>query len=149
VFSATRYNDLLAMSGLDSNMYEQGRRSELALERVLGPVGVTGTVPAPVAGLLREALVPERTGRLERVAADEFRDGIQISEADIAAWYEQHKSEFTLPEQVSIQYVLLNEEAAMKNLPAIGDSELQSYYEQNKSRYVQPGRVSISHILVA
>ena len=149
VFSATRYNDLLAMSGLDSKMYEQGRRSELALERVLGPVGVTGTVPAPVADLLREALVSERTVRLERFAADDFRDGIQISEADIAAWYEQHKSEFTLPEQVSIQYVLLNEEAAMKNLPAIGDSELQSYYEQNKSRYVQPGRVSISHILVA
>src|SRR5690606_6347714 len=53
-----------------------------------------------------------------------------------------------LPEQVSIQYLLLNEEAAMKDLPAISDDELKAYYEQNKARYVQPARVNVSHIQV-
>lgn len=148
-FSAGRYNELLAMSGLDSKMYEQGRRSELALDRVLGPVRATGTVPAPVASLLRQALVAERTLRLASFDAADYREGIQVSDEDIAAWYEEHKSEFALPEQVSIQYLLLNEEAAMKNLPAISEAELKKYYEQNKARYVQPPRVDVSHILIS
>src|SRR5690606_10542987 len=111
---------------------------ELALDRVLGPVSLTTSMPAPVAAQLRKALVAERTLRLQRFEASDYRADIKVSDADIAAWYEEHKTEFTLPEQVSVQYILLNEAAAMKGLPAVSEADLKQYYEQNKSRYVQP-----------
>src|SRR5690606_26573353 len=82
VFSAHRYTDVLAMSGLDSRAYEQGRRSDLALDRVLGPVRTTASVPAPVVNLLREALVAERTVRLQSFDAANYRDGVKLTDDD-------------------------------------------------------------------
>src|SRR3546814_8090010 len=58
------------------------------------------------------------------------------------------KQTLELPEQVSAQYLLLNEAAAMQNLPAVSNDDLHKYYEQNKARFVQPARVNLSHIQV-
>lgn len=148
-FSPERYNELLAMSGLNSKSFEQGRRAELALDRVLTPVGQTATLPAPIVTLLRDTLAAERTVRLRLFRAADYRADIQPSQADIEAWYQKNQAEFSLPESVDIQYVVLDEAAAMQNLPAVSEDELKRYYEQNKARYVQGARVNLSHILIS
>ncbi|MDS1141452.1 SurA N-terminal domain-containing protein [Pusillimonas sp. SM2304] len=147
-FSAERYNEVLASAGLTTRDFEQSQRGELALNRVLGPVAATATVPAMVADQLKRALTEQRTVRLLAYPASEHENSITISDADIQAWYDANKQSLELPEQVSVQYLLLNEAAAMENLPEVSDEELQKYYEQNKARYVQPSRVNISHIQI-
>ncbi|NYT57642.1 SurA N-terminal domain-containing protein [Alcaligenaceae bacterium] len=147
-FSPERYNDVLTSAGLDTRDFEQGQRGELALGRVLGPVTYTASVPSVVADKLGLALTEQRTVRLLAYPAAEHEKDIQISDADIQAWYDKNKQSLELPEQVSADYLLLNEAAAMANLPQISDEELRKYYEQNKARYVQPARVNVSHIQI-
>lgn len=145
-FSAERYNQVLASAGLTTREFEQSQRAELALSRVLGPVGATASVPDSVVDRLERALTEERTIRLVAFPSADYEKDVAISDEDIKAWYEKNKQTLELPEQVSAQYLLLNEEAAMENLPAPKAEDLQQYYEQNKARYVQPARVNVSHI---
>ncbi|MGB6106088.1 MAG: SurA N-terminal domain-containing protein [Pusillimonas sp.] len=147
-FSAERYNDVLASAGLTTRDFEQSQRGELALARVLGPVAMTALVPSAVTDRLELALTEQRTVRLLAFPATEHEDKVTITDDDIQAWYDKNKQSLELPEQVSAQYLLLNEAAAMDNLPAVSDEDLQKYYEQNKARYVQPARVNVSHIQI-
>jgi peptidyl-prolyl cis-trans isomerase D len=147
-FSSERYNEVLASVGLKMKDFEQGQRAELALERVLGPVADTATAPSSVVSRIEQALTAQRTVRLAVFPTADFEKDITLTEDDIKAWYEQNKQGLELPEQVTAQYLLLNEAAALASVPAIGEDQLQAYYEQNKARYVQPARVNLSHILI-
>lgn len=147
-FSADRYNDALAAVGMNTRDFEQSQRFELALARVLGPVTKTATVPSTVINHLERALTDARSVRLHVYEADSFADEVNVSDSDIQAWYDEHKQNFEIPEQVSVQYLLLDEAAAMANLPTVTDADLQNYYEQNKTRFTQTGRTNLSHIQI-
>ena len=147
-FSPERYSEVLASMGMSSRDFEQGQRAELALQRVLGPVGLTAALPAPVTDAVQQALTAERTIRLKAFATQDFADKVTVTEADIKAWYDQNQAALQVPEHVSAQYLVLDEGAAMKGVSDISEADLQAYYQQNKSRYVLPGRVFLNHILV-
>ncbi|NYT23363.1 SurA N-terminal domain-containing protein [Alcaligenaceae bacterium] len=148
-FSAERYNQLLASAGLSTRDFEQGQRGELALERVLGPVGRSAVLPEPVLAAIAAALTEERSVRLMAFPASEHEKDIVIGEADVQAWYETNKESLTVPDQVAAQYLLLDEAVAMQAVGDIAETDLQAYYEQNKARYVMPPRVNVSHIQVS
>ncbi|MFA7439195.1 SurA N-terminal domain-containing protein [Castellaniella sp.] len=147
-FSPERYNDILASYGLSPRDFEAGQRAELALDTVLGPVRDTARLPEPVLEHIKRALTEQRTIRLRFFQAAAHRDQIEVSEADIQAWYDSHQDALRLPEQVSADYLVLDEAAAKASVPAVEESQLKEYYEQNKARYVTPARANVSHILV-
>ncbi|MBV6272051.1 SurA N-terminal domain-containing protein [Alcaligenaceae bacterium CGII-47] len=147
-FSPERYNQILASSGMTPRDFEAGQRAELALSRVLGPIGDTAGLPKSVLNLLEQALTEERTVRMRVFDPSDYQADIKVSDEDIKAWYEAHQDALRLPEQVAIQYILLDEAAALASVPTIDDTQLKGYYEQNKSKYVVPARVNVSHILI-
>ncbi|HUH88871.1 MAG TPA: SurA N-terminal domain-containing protein [Pusillimonas sp.] len=147
-FSQERYTQVLASMGVSSRDFEQGQRAELALQRVLGPVGATVVVPPSVTQSVEQALTAQRSIRLQAFDAAAYADKVQVSDADIKAWYDANQNQLQVPEYVSADYLLLDESAAMQGLPEITESEMRAYYEQNKSRYVMPARVQVSHVLV-
>lgn len=148
-FSAERYNQLLASAGLSTRDFEQGQRGELALQRVLSPVGSSAALPASVLGHISAALTETRTVRLEPYPASEHEKEVVVSDADLQSWFEKNKQSLTVPDQVSVQYLLLDEAVAQTAVGEIPEADLKTYYEQNKSRYVIPPRVEVSHIQIS
>lgn len=148
VFSPALYSQVLASAGIDTRDFEQSQRGQLALQRVLGPVAASTSMLPSVMNKLEIALTEERGVRTRTFLTRDFEPEVQISDADLQAWYDANKQSLELPQQVKVEYLLLNEAAAFKDLPTPTDEQLKQYYEQNKTRYVQPGRVNISHILV-
>jgi len=147
-FSPERYGEWLSLAGATSKAFEENQRAELALGRVLNPIAATSSVPAPTVTWLREALTAERAVRLHTFAAAQYRDEIVPTQADLQDWYTQHQDAFSIPEFVNIQYLVLDEAAAMADLPGVTEDDLQRYYAQNKSRYTQLARANVSHILL-
>ncbi len=147
-FSADRYNEVLASAGLSPRDFEAGQRAELALDRVLGPVGDTAGLPKPVLDGIKLALTEERTVSLRVFKPADHGEGIQVGDEDVKAWYEAHQDALRLPEQVTASYLVLDEAAALASVPALDEAQLKEYYEQNKARYVVPARVNVSHILI-
>lgn len=148
VFSPALYSQVLASAGINTRDFEQSQRGQLALQRVLGPVAASASMLPSVMNKLEIALTEERGVRVRSFLTRDFESKVQISDADLQAWYDANKQSLELPEQVKVEYLLLNEAAASKDLPTPTDEQLKQYYEQNKARYVQAGRVNISHILV-
>ncbi|MEJ6668544.1 MAG: SurA N-terminal domain-containing protein [Alcaligenes aquatilis] len=148
VFSPALYSQVLASAGIDTRDFEQSQRGQLALQRVLGPVAASTSMLPSVMNKLEIALTEERGVRTRSFLTRDFEPEVQISDADLQAWYDANKQSLELPQQVKVEYLLLNEAAAFKDLPTPTDEQLKQYYEQNKARYVQLGRVNISHILV-
>lgn len=148
VFSAQRYNQLLAGAGLASKDFEQSQRAELALARVISPVVNTATLPKIINNELQNVLMDSRTIQLHNFQAQQYLAEQAVSDEEIQAWYETHQDQLRLPDYVNADFLLLNEAAAVSSVAAISDEDLQAYFEQNKSRFTSPARIHLSHILI-
>ena len=111
-FSPERYRQVLAAQGMSPTSFEAGLRRDLAVARVLEPVGQSASAPSEVVASLETALTQQRTVQLRRFAAADFRSQVTVTPADIQAWYDANKQQLQIPEQVQVQYLVLNEAAA-------------------------------------
>ncbi|MVW80593.1 SurA N-terminal domain-containing protein [Bordetella sp. 02P26C-1] len=146
-FSAERYRQVLAAQGMTPAQFEAGLRGDLAINLVLQPVIQSGLAPAEVVASLESALTQERTIQLRRFPAADYRAQVSVTPEEIKAWYDSHQQELTIPEQVTAQYLVLDEPAASKDVQ-VSDADIAGYYDQNKSRFGQPERRRASHILI-
>ncbi|MFY0479653.1 SurA N-terminal domain-containing protein [Achromobacter marplatensis] len=146
-FSPERYRQVLAAQGMSPTSFEAGLRRDLAVARVLEPIGQSSRAPAEVVASLETALTQQRTVQTRRFAAADFRSQVTVAPADIQAWYDANKQQLQVPEQVQVQYLVLDEAAATQGIQ-VKDEDLTSYYEQNKNRFGQPERRRASHIMI-
>lgn len=146
-FSPERYRQVLAAQGMSPTSFEAGLRRDLAIARVLEPVGQSARAPAEVVSAVESALTQARTVQLRNFAAADFRSQVTVTPADIQAWYDANKQQLQVPEQVQVQYLVLDEAAATQGVQ-VKDEDLASYYEQNKNRFGQPERRRASHIFI-
>ena len=146
-FSSERYRQVLAAQGMTPTVFENGLRRDLALAQVLQPIGLTARVPAQVAEKILALVSEQRSVQRKAFTASEFEKDIKVSEADIKTWYDANALRLQIPENVDVEYVLLNEEAASKDIK-VTDADIESFYKQNQARYGQPERKRVSHILL-
>lgn len=76
-----------------------------------------------------------------------FNNTIQISDAEAAAYYNQHQTQFVTPEQVSVEYLELSL-PQLANQLHFSDAQLQQFYQNNISSYTRPQRWHIADILI-
>lgn len=148
VFSPQLYNMLLAQQGISSQEFEQSQRAELALSRVIAPVVQTAHLPESIVKELESILLETRFIQTHDYVAQDYLEQQVISDDEIQAWYAANQETLRLPDYVNVDYLLLNEAAAVKSVAEIKEEDLQAYYEQNKSRFVTPARIHLSHILL-
>ena len=107
---------------------------------------MTARAPAEVVASLETALTQTRTVQLRRFAAADYRSKVDVSPADIQAWYDANKQQLQIPEQVRCSTWCWTKPPPPGR--AGQDEDLASYYEQNKTRFGQPERRRVSHIMI-
>jgi peptidyl-prolyl cis-trans isomerase D len=146
-FSSQRYRDVLAAQGMTPTTFELGLRRDLAIAQVLQPIGLTARIPTEVAEKILVLLTEKRTVERRIFAASDFAASIKVTDADIQKWYDTHQAKLQVPENVDVQYIVLNEKAASQDVK-VSDENIESFYKQNQARYGQPQRRRVSHILI-
>jgi peptidyl-prolyl cis-trans isomerase D len=134
-------------TGRTPEQYEASVRSDLATQQVL--LGVSGTAfatPAQAQATLN-AFYDRREVQWVRFNPADFKSKVTPSDADIEAYYKEHASRFQAPEQASVEYLVLDLDAAKKNI-SVSEADLKSYYEQNGTRFGTPEERRASHILI-
>src|SRR5690606_28374968 len=122
-------------------------RYDLAEAQVLQPVLESGSAPRTLVRSLLEAMMQERAVQLRTFRSQDFEASVQVSDADVKAYYEANAARFNVPEKIDAQYLLLDSDAVMKDV-SVSDDELAAYYEQNKGRFTNEESRRISHILI-
>jgi peptidyl-prolyl cis-trans isomerase D len=134
-------------TGQTPEQYEAAVRSDLATQQVL--LGVSGTAfatPAQAQATFN-AFYDRREVQLARFNPVDFKAKVTVSDADIETFYKDHAAQFQAPEQASVEYLVLDLDAAKKNI-AVTEADLKSYYEQNSARFGTPEERRASHILI-
>lgn len=147
-YSFQKYSQFLTERNIRDVDYEQYVRQNLALSQLLDPIASTVTMPAQTAGMLQTAMTQERTVRLRNFEASAYEQTTQVDDAEITSWYEKNKKTLEVPEHVNVDYVVLNQEAALKTVEPVSDADLESYYKANIAKYTKKERRQINHIQI-
>ena len=127
--------------------FEEDIRRSLMLERL--QAAVTDWITVTDEDLRREHVRRSETIRVSAISfrADEFREGIEATDEDVAALFAQNATDYTVPEKRRLRFVLIDV-AALKASFTPSDADVQAYYGYNTDRYTEPVTLRASHILL-
>jgi peptidyl-prolyl cis-trans isomerase D len=142
-----RYQQLLRAQGLTPEAFEASVRADMARRQVID--GLTGSAfltPAAAQPAL-EAFFERREVQVAHFRPGAFRGGVQVSEADVQAFYDQNPQLFQTPEQLDVEYLVLDLEAVASRL-VLSEADLRAYHEQNSANLALQEQRRASHILL-
>ncbi len=144
-----RYRQLLNMQNppMRPDEFEEQVRRGITLEKL--QAALTDWITVSNAELEQEFTRRNEKVKLAVVSfpADKFRAGITATDAEIASYFEQHKTDYKIPEKRRIRYALVDTQA-LRNRISVTPQDVQRYYEENEQQYSTPEQVRASHILL-
>ena len=139
---------IVQAQGMSSEMFVAQLRQEVGMQQVLRGVSQSGMAPATVAGSALDALFQRRSIAMQRFDAKSYAAKVMPTDAELETYHKAHESEFSAPEQATIEYVVLDLDTLKKGI-TLADKDLRDYYEQNKARYTAAEERRARHILIA
>ena len=76
-----------------------------------------------------------------------YLDQVQVTDADVTAFFEKGKETYRIGERRKVRYLLLDGQAIRNNI-TVPEQDIQRSYRQNIDQYSQPEQVRVSHILL-
>lgn len=145
-FNNERYQQLLARSGLSPEQLRDSVRQDLSRQMLLNAlVGSSFTLEAE-AGWLDRLSRQQRDAEYVRLPLADFSTRAEPSDEEIEAYYQQQPQQFQRPEQVRINYVLLD--AAVASVADVAEQAVEDYYQANLAAYTQAEQRRVAHIMV-
>lgn len=129
-------------------VFEANLRTDMTLRQVEGAISTTAFASPALADSVLGALYQRREIQVARFAPADFSAKVNLSDADLQAFYDANQALFKMPESADIEYVVLDLDSVKKGV-AINEADLKSYYEQNIDRLSGKEERRASHILVS
>ncbi len=146
-FDQALYESALSQSGLTPALFESRLRQDAMTAQLQS--AVSESVFITEKELLRFAALinQSRDFSYAVLSSDAIKDGIAVSDADIAGYYDGEARQFQVPEKVSLSYVVLSLEKIADAI-TIDESDLLAYYETNKAIYSLEEQRKIKQVMV-
>ena len=143
-----RYKQLLSMQGMTPEGFEAGVRTDLASRQVLNGVAGTGLASSAQAELGMDALNERREVQIARFEPAQFVAKVNLTDAEVEAYYKANLANYQAPEMADIQYLVLDLDAIKKTV-TVSEQDLKTYYDQNAASLGTKEQRRASHILIA
>jgi len=147
-----KFNNDLYLSVLRNNsltpsqFIENFKRDLVRIQLLQTLVGSEFVLPSEVAqvGQLQEQ---QRIARILNVKVGEFDATGSVTSEEIDAFYAENKQLFQTPEEVSVEYILLDG-ADLSSEITLDSNDVETYYENNLSEYQRAERRKVAHIFI-
>jgi peptidyl-prolyl cis-trans isomerase D len=146
-FDKERYRDILASQGMTPTQFEQQIRSSIVQSKLRYYATLPAQVNEAQAHDLFSYAWEQRSIDYLLIEADNFAETVEVSEEDIAAFYEENKERFKLPVRMQLAYLAFTPEA-LSGQVQVSDAEIKAYYDTNKATYSEDKKVRASHIYI-
>jgi len=146
-FSADKYRQLLGYQGMSEAGFEQLQRSAQTVAQIEN--GVKRTAFATAQEVDRALALIDQTREISHLdfSPGEFADGLELTDAAIEGYYQDHIQEFSEPEQVEVDYLELSLDALADKI-TVSDDAVAARYEEAKESLKTPETRRARHILV-
>jgi len=144
-----RYRQLLQMRNppMRPDEFEEEVRRGVTVEKL--QAALTGWLTLTDKEVDEEFKRRNEKAKLAVVAfpADKFRAGLEATDAETAAYFEEHKNELKVPDKRKVRYALVDMQA-IRTRTQISPQDILRSYEDNQQQYSTPEQVRASHILL-
>ncbi len=142
------YRQILEYNRTSLADFESGLKKEIILNKLvrLLTAGITVTPEE----LWENYRKQNESAKIEYLllAENKITDLPSPSEAEIQAYFENHKANYQLPERREGVYLFVANEDVKKEVK-VGDSDIEKYYKDNLDQFKQPARIRASRIFLA
>ncbi|NDY42434.1 hypothetical protein G3N55_06205 [Dissulfurirhabdus thermomarina] len=146
VFDQRLYRMALQNARMTPEDYEAEVRQQLLAEK-LGALFATGiTVGGDEARAYYGFQNEEIDVAYVRLAPADCRDEVRVDEAELEAWYRDHRERYRTEPRVRVRYLLFSRKSVGK--VTVPDDEVRAYYEEHKKEFEVPERRRVRHILL-
>lgn len=128
------FREFLQSQGLSERQLREDLELGVLLRMATAPVSGGARVANAVANEYANLLLETRVGQLGAVPAAVLAQGLQPSEQEVAAFYQQNQRLFQLPERRVVRFALIGPEQLGDSVRAT-DQEIAAYYQENQGQY--------------
>lgn len=145
-FNNDRYLQLLARSGLSPEQLRDSVRQDLNRQLLLEALIGSSFSLDNEAGLLDRLSRQQRDAQHVTLPLATFAAQADVSEQEVEDYYRQHPERFQRPEQVRLNYLLLD--GGTGSAAEVEPQAIEDYYLANQATYGQPESRKVAHIMV-
>jgi peptidyl-prolyl cis-trans isomerase D len=146
-FSKDRYYQWLEERALTPARFEESQRESLRLQQFQRGLAATAFVTPAEYRRYLNLYGEQRRAAIATFNVDRFAEDVEISEDEIAAWYNDNPVEFQTPESADVDYIEIDR-GALRRQAELSERELKEYHTQSANRYLQDERRRARHILI-
>ncbi len=146
-FDNDTYLAVLRQSGIQAEQFPEMLRQDMTRRQLLQAY-LTSEISLPSEALQVYRLqAQQREVRQLNVSVTPFLDKVSVSDQELDTYYQENKTAFQHPEQVNLEYVLLDAAAISEGI-SLEEGAVAAYYETNQANYKAPEKRRVAHILV-
>lgn len=146
-FDDTVFRQVLARENITEQQLRREIEQSLVQQQLLGPVGSNALVPQGIALQYASLLLERRTGSVGIVPTQAMPQGPAPTDAEIAAYFNQQKGRYTIPERRVVRYALIGpEQLGAAGVPT--EADVQTYYRSNAARYGAQETRNLSRVIL-
>ncbi len=146
VFNRDRFVSSVRNMGMGVGEFRETMRKQYVINQIREGIAQSGLSDSQNAVRLLAIQNQTRDFRTLTLPASTVREQVNVTDEEIASYYEENAGDFSLPEQVDARYIVLSLEALAETVE-ISDEQLQAYYEERASDLAREERKA-SHILI-
>ena len=141
------YRQLLASQGTTDGAFRSEQTQVLMARLLLASNSIGLRAPRKVTAHYISVLTEHRRGAIVTLPPAAFAPTTPPSDAEVSAWYNDHKADYTLPERRTIRYLIYTD-AAVKVAAAPSDAEIAARYAANKAKYAPADKRKLSQMVL-
>ncbi|GHC19630.1 peptidylprolyl isomerase [Kushneria pakistanensis] len=132
-FSAELFQRRLASAGYSAEEFRRQLQEDMLTQQLQNGL-ISGTFVLPSeARRLAELRYQKRDFRYAMLDEDSLEQPVSVSDEDVKAWYDAHQQDYQRPEEVRLEYVVLDRRQLADDDQPIDEQQLRQRYEQHRS----------------
>jgi peptidyl-prolyl cis-trans isomerase D len=143
-----RYKELLAMQGMTPEQYDERVRYGLAIDQIPDSIQASAFTSKSVAEHLAMLAEQQRAVQPLVLHPEDYASKVQPTDTQLAAYYDEHRAVFAIPQSATIQYVVFSPATLAASI-APTDADENKYYTDNIAHYTTPREIRVSQILIS
>ena len=133
-FDENAYRSQLNAMGISDKELRSQMAAILLARQVATPVGLGAQIPASLVKRYAALLAERRVGEFGILPSAEYAPKDEPTDAQLAAFYKDHRTDYLRPERRTIRYITFGDDA-LGTLPAPTEAQIKARYERDHAQY--------------
>jgi len=146
-FSNARFQEIATQMSMTPVQLKKKFHEYLLVGQLRNGVMNSAFLPEPELLKLIALLEQRREVGYAVLPVNRFFDKTNVTQEQMQAYYDKHKTEFVAPDQVQLEYVILSVADLAKNIQ-VSDQDINEYYQSNQKEFSSDELRRASHILI-